>query len=106
MTTRRLFLKKAGGSVAIATIASSVALTAAPQANSITGRPAADDLFKLGMAGYTFVNFKLNQALEMMKKVDVHYLCIKDFHLPLNSTAEQISAFHETLKNAGVTGYA
>jgi inosose dehydratase len=42
----------------------------------------------------------------MMKKVDVHYLCIKDFHLPLNSNAEQIATFHETLKNAGVTGYA
>lgn len=36
----------------------------------------------------------------------MHYLCIKDFHLPFNSTAEQITAFHETLKKSGVTGYA
>jgi len=67
---------------------------------------AVDDSFKLGMAGYSFLHFKLDQALEMMKKVDVHYLCIKDFHLPLNSTAEQIATFHQTLKNSGVTGYA
>src|SRR5690606_5766452 len=33
-------------------------------------------------------------------------LCIKDFHLPLNSTDEQIAAFHEKLKSKGVTGYA
>lgn len=67
---------------------------------------ASGDLFKLGIAGYSFVHFKLDQALEMMKKVDVHYLCIKDFHLPFSSTDEQIAAFHATLKNSGVTGYA
>jgi inosose dehydratase len=65
-----------------------------------------EDLFKLGMAGYTFVNFNLDQSLEMMKKTDVHYLCIKDFHLPLTSTPEQITAFHEKLAKSGVTGYA
>lgn len=58
------------------------------------------------MAGYTFLHFKLAETLEMMKKVDVHYLCIKDFHLPLTSNAEQIAAFHQTLKDAGITGYA
>lgn len=65
-----------------------------------------EDTFKLGMAGYSFYHFKLDEALEMMKKTDVHYLCIKDFHLPYNSTAEQITAFHQKLKDAGVTGYA
>ncbi|TAE23691.1 MAG: sugar phosphate isomerase/epimerase [Cytophagales bacterium] len=102
MTTRRNFLQKASGTAALAALAPSIALQAAPQAT----KRAAEDTFKLGMAGYTFLNFKLDQALEMMKKVDVHYLCIKDFHLPLNSTDEQIAAFHQTLKNAGVTGYA
>ncbi len=43
---------------------------------------------KLGIAGYSFVNFNLDQSLAMMKRMDVKYLCIKDFHLPLNSTAE------------------
>lgn len=102
MTTRRLFLKKAGGSVAIATLAPATTLIGAPK----TASRAVEDSFKLGMAGYSFVHFKLDQALEMMKKVDVHYLCIKDFHLPFNSTDEQIATFHQTLKNSGVTGYA
>ncbi|GAB3511444.1 hypothetical protein GCM10027341_50930 [Spirosoma knui] len=102
MTTRRVFLKKAGGSVALASVSPAFALADAPR----VGPPAGEDLFKLGIAGYSFVHFKLDQALEMMKKVDVHYLCIKDFHLPYNSTAEQISAFHDTLKKSGVTGYA
>lgn len=101
MTTRRLFLKKAGGSVAIATITPAATLVGAPT----TASRAVDDSFKLGMAGYSFVHFKLDQALAMMKKVDVHYLCIKDFHLPFNSTDEQIATFHQTLKDSGVTGY-
>jgi sugar phosphate isomerase/epimerase len=62
--------------------------------------------FFLGMAGYTFVNFDLETTLKTMKRLDVKYLCIKDFHLPLNSTEEQIKAFHEQCASYGVTGYA
>jgi inosose dehydratase len=62
--------------------------------------------FKVGMAGYTFVNFGIDTALETMEKSDVHYLCIKSFHLPLDADANQIAAFHQKLKARGVTGYA
>ncbi|GAB3990030.1 hypothetical protein GCM10028807_16310 [Spirosoma daeguense] len=74
-------------------------------ATNVSAAPG-EDLFKLGIAGYSFVHFNLDQSLEMMRKVDVHYLCIKDFHLPFNSTDEQIKAFHEKLKQSNVTGYA
>jgi sugar phosphate isomerase/epimerase len=68
--------------------------------------PETGEKFKVGMAGYTFVNFDLDKTLETLKRTDVHYLCIKDFHLPLNSTDEQIAAFHAKLKEYDVTGYA
>jgi inosose dehydratase len=70
-------------------------------------QPAADtfEKFKVGMAGYTFAKFDIDKTLETMEKCDVHYLCIKDFHLPLNSTDEQIAAFHAKLKAKGITGY-
>lgn len=68
--------------------------------------PETGETFKIGMAGYTFVKFDLDKTLETMQRADVHYLCIKDFHLPLNSTDEQIAAFHAKLKDKGVTGYA
>jgi len=61
---------------------------------------------KLAFAGYTFVHFKLEEALEMIEKVDVHYLCIKDFHLPMDSTDAEITAFHKRLDEANVKGYA
>lgn len=102
MNTRRSFLKKATGALTMGAVMPAVAF------ESVTSTPlqASGDLFKLGIAGYSFVHFKLDQALEMMRKVDVHYLCIKDFHLPFNSTDEQIAAFHATLKQSNVTGYA
>lgn len=62
--------------------------------------------FKLGMAGYTFVKFGLDTTLSTMQRADVHYLCIKDFHLSINSTDAQIAAFHQKLKSKGVEGYA
>ncbi len=62
--------------------------------------------FKVGMAGYTFLKFDIDKALETMQREDVHYLCIKDFHLPINSDAAKIAAFHAKLKEKGVTGYA
>jgi inosose dehydratase len=102
MTTRRSFLKHTGGTLALAGVSPALSLANAPDSRDATG----DDLFKLGMAGFTFVNFKLDPALEVMKKTDVHYLCIKDFHLPYASTADEIAAFHDKLKQAGVTGYA
>lgn len=68
--------------------------------------PETAEKFKVGMAGYTFNKFNLDQTLEMMQKCDVKYLCIKDFHLPLNSNEKQIADFHAKLASKGVTGYA
>lgn len=68
--------------------------------------PETKESFHIGMAGYTFVKFDLDKTIETMKKADVHYLCIKDFHLPLNSNDEQIKTFNEKLKENGIIGYA
>ena len=68
--------------------------------------PETGERFKVGMAGYTFLKFDLDKTLETLKRTDVHYLCIKDFHLPLTSTDEEIAAFHAKLKANDVVGYA
>ena len=99
MNSRRTFVKKG-----IAGLMAGSIISLPEKSNAAPAKK--EDTFKLGIAGYSFVHFKLDEALEMMKKTDVHYLCIKDFHLPYNSTAEQITAFHQKLKDAGVTGYA
>ncbi|MBL7969997.1 MAG: hypothetical protein JNL03_00645, partial [Prolixibacteraceae bacterium] len=68
--------------------------------------PETGEKFRIGMAGYTFARFDLDKTLATMQRADVHYLCIKDFHLPFKSTDAEIAAFHAKLKEKGVTGYA
>jgi sugar phosphate isomerase/epimerase len=103
MTARRSFLKQTGLAVVAAVGGRAFLTGTAGAAEASDGRE--KDTFQLAVAGYTFNKFKLEPTLEMLKKVDVHYLCIKDFHLPLNSTEEEIAAFHAKCKSFGVTGY-
>lgn len=102
--TRRTFFKQG--------LAGALLLSAAPFVKAGITDPVkpkaskAVNPFRLGMAGYTFVNFDIDKTLDIMERLDVHYLCIKDFHLPLDSTDEQIAAFHAKLAAKKVTGYA
>jgi sugar phosphate isomerase/epimerase len=104
MITRRNFVKKTGAGLA-ATVVAPMLLSEKLYGKDPVKKTKAKDLFKVSIAGYSFVKFDLEQSLKMMKRMDVHYLCIKDFHLPLNSTEEQIAAFHAKLKEVNVTGY-
>jgi sugar phosphate isomerase/epimerase len=104
MITRRNFVKKTGAGM-IATVAAPMLLSENLYGKDPVKKTKAGDLFKVSMAGYSFVKFDLEQSLKMLRRIDVHYLCIKDFHLPLNSNEEQIAAFHAKLKEANVTGY-
>ncbi|MDR1667224.1 MAG: sugar phosphate isomerase/epimerase [Bacteroidales bacterium] len=104
MTTRRVFIKRAGAGL--------LAMGASPLSLGAEVRGAIDetgsgrDLFKLSVAGYTFRQYDLDDALKIMQRTDIHYLCIKDFHLPLDSTDDAIAAFHLKLSAAKVAGYA
>ncbi len=62
--------------------------------------------YKLGIAGYTYHKKSLDQCLEDMQKMDVHYLCVKDFHFSYDSTDEQIAAFKQKCAKYGVVPYA
>jgi len=103
MITRRSFFKETGLGIAAATAAPAL-FTATARAQQAPA-PGGKDPFVVAIAGYTFHKFNLDQTLEMMKKVDVQYLCIKDFHLPLKCTEEETAAFNAKCKSFGVTGY-
>lgn len=101
MTTRRTFFKTAGLGVAAAAGVSVSGCSTLP----VPSEEAGTDTFKVGIAGYTFVKFKIDETLKMVQQVGVNYLCIKDFHLPLTCTAEEAAAFHKKCAEHGVTGY-
>ena len=62
--------------------------------------------FKFGIAGYTFNRQDIDHALAAMRKVDCHYLCIKDFHLKYDANDAEIAAFKAKLAAAGVEARA
>ena len=64
------------------------------------------DLLQLGIAGYSFLNFTIDQSIAIMQRVGINTLSIKDFHLPLNSTQQQIDEVNTKFHAAGITIYA
>ncbi len=74
------------------------------KAQLIEGRRGSDD-FKIGVAGYTYRSFDIDQTLAFLQSMEVRYLSIKDFWLPLDSTAEEMDAFKKKCSEYGVDPY-
>jgi sugar phosphate isomerase/epimerase len=58
---------------------------------------------KLGVASYSFREFQRSLAIRDTKKLDVAYINIKEFHLPLNSTPDEIQRARAEFEKAGLT---
>lgn len=61
--------------------------------------------FQLGLAGYTMRKKSLDETLEIMRALDLHYLCVKDFHLKYTASDAEIAAFKAKCAKYGVTAY-
>ena len=59
--------------------------------------------FRLGVASYSFRKFPRDKAIEMTIALNVRYINIKSFHLPLDSTSDQIRAARAEFEAAGLT---
>ena len=103
MTNRRFFIQRLSAVTATSMIMP-VVLQSAPlsKENSIE-RPSIQ--FPIGFAGYSFVKFNLDKSLEMMKQLQVKYLSVKDFHLPLDSSPVQMDAIKKKFADNGITPY-
>jgi inosose dehydratase len=100
MKSRRQFLKLTGTGILAAGVSSAYASTgAALSAVNPT------DIFSVGMAGYTFREFSVEDTIGMMKRIGLTNISLKDFHLPLNSTQEQINTILGKFKSAGLNVY-
>jgi len=61
--------------------------------------------FELGLASYTLRKFNLDQTLQMTKRVGLKHIALKDVHLAMNSTPEQIQEAVAKVKAAGLDLY-
>jgi sugar phosphate isomerase/epimerase len=57
---------------------------------------------KLGIASYSFRKFPRDKAITMAKELGTPYINIKDVHLKLDSTPEQIAAAKKEFADAGL----
>jgi sugar phosphate isomerase/epimerase len=105
MNSRRHFLKLAGTGLITAGLSPALGSPSSHTSVSKIAKVAVKDIFTIGMAGYTFKEFNVEKTIEMMKRVGVTYLSLKDFHMPLNSTQEQINTVLEKFKTAGINVY-
>jgi inosose dehydratase len=103
MNSRREFIKLAGAG----TMAAGITSALLPDFNNDTVvKGKKEDKFKLGIAGYSFLNFTVEKSIEMMVRLGVKRISLKDFHMPLSSTREQILGVLEKFHDAGIEVYA
>ena len=85
---RRTFL----GTLSISAIAPGLGASAARDAGG----------FKLGVASYSLRKFDRTKAIAMIKQLKTPYINIKEFHLPVQSTPEEIAAARKEFMDAGL----
>ena len=103
MSSRRSFLQSISVASVTAIAVPSV-IQAATVKDEMDSAPASVQ-FPIGFAGYSFVKFDLDQTLQMMNRLHVKYLSVKDFHLPLNSSPDHIASIRKKFADKGVTPY-
>lgn len=100
MNSRRQFLKLAGTGVLAAGVL--------PYSNSSvpnSEKSKVPDIFSIGMAGYTFYQLSIEKTIDIMKRVGVTNISLKDIHMPMNSSQDQITAVIDKFKTAGLNVY-
>lgn len=100
-TSRRNFIRTAGLSLALGSYTHVFGKNDSLQTTDKTGK----EKLKLGIASFTFKEFSLDQAIQMTRKVGIKYIALKSFHLPLESTKEELISAAEKVRSAGLDLY-
>lgn len=88
-----------------ATLAALCLLSALPvNAQLVTGKRGSED-FKIGVAGYSYRKFNIDQTLQYLQSMGIKYFSVKDWWLPLDSTKEQMDDFKAKCAEYGIEGY-
>lgn len=101
MSSRRNFIRNTTLGLAAATVAP---LVNKSESLHIVGPKSSKDL-PVGIADYTFLNFDIPQSIQMMQRLDIHHMSIKNFHLPYDSTKQKIDEVVKQYKDGGISIY-
>ena len=102
MESRRSFLKLAGMGTLTAGTLPIISI-----AETFENKPPTTGSFNISIAGYSFLAYKndADKAIEVCKAVDVKYVSLKDYQLPLDSTKRHTDEIIGRLKAAGISVY-
>lgn len=101
--SRKDFLRVAGLGLAASALPSSTETFG--QTTKIISSYSKPEPFKFGLASYTFREFKLDEVIVMAKRLNLRYIALKDMHLPLTSTPEEIKTLTTKVRDAGLDLY-
>ncbi len=90
-THRRGFFRAAGASLAAVGLSQ----------NSTAAVPGSGP--RIGIATYSLRKFTRAQAIEMVRRLKVDYVSIKEFHMPISDSLEQVAAEAKEFRDAGLT---
>src|SRR5580700_8806725 len=91
---RRSFLRATLGAAGSALVLSGFDLGASPAETASE--------FKLGVASYSLRKFPRAEAIQVIKRLGLRYVNIKSYHLPLDSTPDQIREARKEFEDAGL----
>ena len=60
------------------------------------------DSLRLGVASYSFREFQRKLAISMSKQLGVHYISVKEYHLPYTVNADEAAKARSEFKKAGL----
>jgi sugar phosphate isomerase/epimerase len=81
--------------------AAAAALAGVPRGLAAPTMGTKEDL-KLGVASYSFRKLSRADAIKGLKALNVSYVNIKDFHLPMKATPEEIATAKKEFEDAGI----
>lgn len=102
MTSRRKFIRNTALGLGAAGFYPSMTRAGGLASNTF---PSKAEL-PLSMADYTFRHYDIPQSIEIMQRLDVHALSVKDFHMPLDSSQDKINSVLKQYENGGIHVYA
>lgn len=97
--SRRGFVKLAAATAAVGALpAFDASAIGAPPTDASASAPT----FDLGIASYTFRAFSLDQAIAMTARLRVRKITLKDMHLPMAVTTDEMASIRARLRAADI----
>ena len=96
--TRNEFLKLSGIGLS--------AVTISPSSKNYFNINKEKSQLNFGLASYTFRSFNIDDTIKMTLRLGLTSISLKDIHLPLNSSVDDIKKITEKVRSAGINLYA